>query len=80
MWWDIDTIIVKEKLSDTPILLAHAFCGCDTTSAIYIKGKIKMLLYQKSEKFRESVDVLGKIESTPDDIRQAAIKDRIEII
>ena len=74
MWWDVDTIITKEKLSNTPILIAHAFCGCDTTSAIYNKGEVKMVLYLKSEDFRKAASVFEKKDSTPEEIREAAIK------
>ena len=74
MSWDIETLKRKEKLADTPILLAHAWCGCDTTSAIHNKGKVKILLYLKDKKFRENVNVFGKLESSADEIKLAATK------
>ena len=43
MWWEIGNLIEKEKLDGVPILLTHAWSGCDTTSAVHQKGKIKVL-------------------------------------
>ena len=55
-------------------LLAHGWSGCDTTSAVHQKGKIKVLQYLKSREFSNSVKQFGNMESSADDIKQAGIK------
>ena len=79
MWWDIDTLIKNENLENVPILLAHAWSGCDTTSALYKRGKINVLKHLKSPEFRESVRTFGDIRSSAKDIKEAGIKMALKI-
>ena len=79
MWWEIGTLIEKEGLADVPVLLAHAWGGCDTTSSLHRRGKIKILQYLKSEDFIDSVETFGILNSSVDDIKHAGIRMALKV-
>lgn len=57
------------------ILFCHAFTGCDTTSAIFNKGKLKLsTLLEKSEYLQNAIDIFLNVNSDPDAIDEAGEK------
>ena len=40
-FWKVSTLIDKKSIDQDNLLLAHAWTGCDTTSAIHQKGRTK---------------------------------------
>lgn len=55
------------------ILFAHAFAGCDSTSAIYNKGKKTIIdLLQKNQELRNSISIFYKQDSNVDDLYAVA--------
>ena len=54
------------------ILLAHAFGGCDTTSAIFNKGKKQILnLLATEPELQSAIKIFNKYDSTKDEVREA---------
>ena len=54
------------------IILAHCFTGCDSTSAFYNKGKIKLIdILEKRQNVREKVSIFYNNRSTLVEILQA---------
>ena len=74
MWWSIRTLVEKEKLASVPILLAHAFLGCDSVSGIFKMSKTKLLqLMIKDGEFGNSVNCFGKTTTTTEELKKAAV-------
>ena len=68
---DIDTHIVDIKKY---LLFLHAFTGCDSTSAIFGKGKVSLLkLFRKCELFRSASKAFMESTSTVEQVGNAAI-------
>ena len=57
------------SLSDH-LLFLHNMTGCDTTSALYMKGKNKTLDVMKSQSNSQILDVFTSPRSTHDDVAQ----------
>lgn len=54
------------------ILFLHAFSGCDTTSAIFNKGKVKCVkLYQKNKELHDIVESFNNPDSSHETIAEA---------
>lgn len=61
-----------KEYSDLKDIFSHAFTGCDTTSAIYKRGKRTFLnMLKKNDSFNADVAVFNNATATRDDIRQA---------
>lgn len=62
----------RNNITVQPYLLAaHALSGCDTTSAIYMKGKVKILDGMKDTTYCSDMDTFKAADKTPDDVAQA---------
>ena len=60
---------IKEHL-----LFAHAFTGCDTTSAVFAKGKGNFVkLLRKSVNLQNASRVMSNFNSAPDDVGSASL-------
>lgn len=72
-------IFSLKEISDTTksviienVLFLHAFCGCDTTSAIYGKGKMKSVnLLLKRDDLHSIVRVFNKADANPQEVSGA---------
>ncbi|CAK8688755.1 unnamed protein product [Clavelina lepadiformis] len=62
-------VIVLEYL-----LFAHAFTGCDTTSAVHKFGKISVFEKLKSSSLRNVADVFYEDDVSPDQVGRASIR------
>ncbi len=63
---------LKNPDQQSDILFYHAFSGCDTTSAIFNKGKLKVTsLLHKHPSLRASISVFRNINTTSDEVSQA---------
>ncbi len=72
-----DIEMVKEDMGEAceVLLFIHAMTGCDTTSAIYKKGKIKGLkVLQNNKELRDGMKIFNKIDATKDSIKAAGEK------
>ena len=70
-----DILDVIEETSKTFILFAHAYCGSDTTSAIYNYGKVLILEKLKtSEKLRALAKTFYKSDASTHEIGEASIE------
>ncbi|XP_066914872.1 uncharacterized protein [Clytia hemisphaerica] len=72
-YWKISQISATYDHCDT-LLFAHAWSGCDTTSAIHQKGKTKILTTLKSEPIRELARCFGNTEMDNEKIGAAGIE------
>ena len=50
------------------LLFAHYYCGCDTTSAIYNQGKLRILQVLKIKAAQDLVSLFGNAVASPKDI------------
>ena len=70
MWWNISNL----NSGDIPrhlLLFVHAWCGCDTTSAIYGKGKLKIITLLKDASFRQAAEVFCSKDAQQQEISEA---------
>lgn len=69
---------VKDLVSKYPLtrflLFAHAWTGCDTTSAIQNQGKVKILQLLKSKSFQEDVSCFGDVFATPEVVGKSGVE------
>lgn len=56
------------------IAFLHAFCGCDTTSCFYKKGKNKLFEVFSPEELLELASVFHNVNATSDDIANSAFR------
>ena len=55
--------------------MIHAFSGCDTTSGIHYKGKVKVLkVFKNSLTFRTQCKIISNVKSSQKEVGDAAIK------
>ncbi len=71
MWWHVQSVVTTLPIPSDLILLVHAWGGCDTTSATYGKGKMKIMQTLKSKSLQETVSCFGNVEATQEDIGRA---------
>ena len=72
-YWRINQIADALQVSNH-ILFCHAWSGCDTTSAMYQQGKLKILELLNSKDVQSQADYFGKLESTQTVIGEAGSK------
>lgn len=69
---------LKDLVSKFPLvrslLFAHAWTGCDTTSAIQKQGKVKIIQMLNSRSFQEIVSCFGDVFATPDIVGKCGIE------
>ena len=57
------------------LLFLHSFSGCDTTSAIHFKGKVKVLkTLEKSSSFRQHSQAMSDVNSSAKQVGDASIE------
>ena len=71
MWWHVQSIVTMLPIPSDLILFVHAWGGCDTTSATYGKGKMKLMEMLKSKNMQETVSCFGNVEATQEEIGSA---------
>lgn len=71
MWWRVQSVVTTLPIPSDLILLVHAWGGCDTTSATYGKGKMKIMQTLKSKNLQETVSCFGNVEATQEEIGSA---------
>ena len=74
--YSISEIVSQDRLKSvlSYLLFAHAFTGCDTTSAIHKFGEKTIFLENLSSKTLRSIaDIFSKDHQTPEQIRTATI-------
>lgn len=71
-FWNIS--MLQKSTNKDILLFAHAWTGCDTTSAIFQKGKIKILDQLKSNKINELCGDFGDLLQTQEDIGKAGVR------
>lgn len=64
---------------DRNLLFAHAWSGSDTTSAIFNKGKLKILQLLKVPRMKQLIQKFGQPTATQDDIGYAGCQIFIEM-
>ena len=72
--YDIQTIQHEIPKIQEHVLFAHAVSGCDTTSALYRKGKIKCLKILQTHDLQDVVEVFNGLNSSKEEIFKAACK------
>ena len=73
MWWKVSSL----ESNDIPrhlLLLVHAWCGCDTTSAIYGKGKLRIIALLKDKHFKQAAEVFCRDDASANEINEAGIQ------
>lgn len=71
IWRKIQTPVATLQIPLKLSLLAHAWGGCDTTSATHDKGKLKILRTLKSDIVPENVSCFGNLKATREQIGTA---------
>ena len=71
MWWHVQSIVTMLPIPYDLILSVHAWGGCDTTSATYGKGKMKLMEMLKSNNMQETVSCFRNVEATQEEIDSA---------
>ena len=57
------------------LLFIHAWTGCDTTSAIFYKGKGSLVAtLRKSQRMREMPDIISNVWSSQNEVGEASIE------
>ena len=73
MWWSVANLNSRD-IPQQLALFIHAWCGCDTTSAICGKGKLKVLSLIKDSSYRQCAEVFTRKESTQEQIGEAGTR------
>ena len=71
--WSIHQIVDALQVSNH-VLFCHAWSGCDTTSAMYQQGRLKILQLLTSKEVPYQADYFGKFESTQTVVGEAGFK------
>ncbi len=71
--WNVRDAEVEIRDIKEHLLFLHAFTGCDSTSAIFGKGKVLVVkLFRKSKKLQEVSKTFMNTGSSPDEIGRAS--------
>ena len=73
MEYSVKDLVKKQRIT-LYLLFAHAWTGCDTSSAIQKQGKLKILQLLKSSQVQEGGSCFGDVFAAPDVVGKSGIE------